>query len=151
MRINIIENSEVTETEITIECCKADDKILQLLNLMKKYESSDRRIIGISNGETYCIDKKDILYFESVDRKTFCYTSDGIYEISMKLYEIEEQFENDDYIRISKSAIVNLNKIKSIRPDFGSKILATMENGEKIYISRQYVPVLKKKLGIGDK
>ncbi|MDE5984086.1 MAG: LytTR family transcriptional regulator DNA-binding domain-containing protein [Eubacterium sp.] len=151
MRINIIENSEVTETEITIECCKADDKILQLLNLIKKYECSDRRIIGISNGETYCIDKKDILYFESVDRKTFCYTSDGIYEISMKLYEIEEQFENDDYIRISKSAIVNLNKIKSIRPDFGSKILATMENGEKIYISRQYVPVLKKKLGIGDK
>lgn len=89
------------------------------------------------------------MYFETVDRKTFCYTADGVYEITLKLYEIEEKYENTDYIRISKSSIVNLNKIKSIRPDFGGKILATMENNEKIYISRQYVPVLKRKLGIG--
>ena len=67
------------------------------------------------------------------------------------LDEIEEKYENTDYIRISKSSIANLDKIKSIRPDFGGKILATMENNEKIYISRQYVPILKKKLGIGGK
>ena len=69
----------------------------------------------------------------------------------MRLYEIEEKYKNIDYIRISKSSIVNLNKIKSIRPDFGGKILATMENKEKIYISRQYVQNFKKKLGIGGK
>lgn len=151
MTVNIIEKPDIKETKITIECHKADDEILQLLNLIKKYEDRDKKLIGISNGETYCIDKKNVLYFESVDRKTFCYTADGIYETAMKLYEIEEQFAGDDYMRISKSAIVNLNNIKSIRPDFGGRILATMENGEKIYISRQYVPVFKKKLGIGDK
>ena len=59
------------------------------------------------------------------------------------------EYSSADYIRISKSSIANLGKIKSIRPDFGGKILATMENNEKIYISRQYVPLLKKKLGIG--
>lgn len=149
MTVNIIENADVKEVKITIECCKVDDGILQLLNSIKKYEDRNKKLIGISNEETYCIDKKDILYFESVDRKTFCYTADGIYETAMKLYEIEEQFTSDDYMRISKSAIVNLNNIKSIRPDFGGRILATMENGEKIYISRQYVSVLKKKLGIG--
>lgn len=151
MTVNVIEKSDIKETKITIECRRADDEVLQLLNLIKKYESGNKKLTGISNGEIYCIDKKDVLYFESVDRKTFCYTADGIYETAMKLYEIENQFENDDYIRISKSAIVNLNKIKSIRPDFGGRILATMENGEKIYISRQYVPIFKKKLGIGDK
>ena len=121
-------------------------------NIIKKVVNSwksNRKIIGISKGETYCIEQESILYFETVDRKTFCYTADGVYEITLKLYEIEEKYENTDYIRISKSSIVNLNKIKSIRPDFGGKILATMENNEKIYISRQYVPVLKRKLGIG--
>ena len=56
-----------------------------------------------------------------------------------------------DYMRISKSCIVNLKKIHSLKPDFGGKILATMENNEKLYISRQYVSVLKEKLGLGGK
>lgn len=148
---NIIENSNIKETKITIECNKVDSQILKILELINKSDNNDKKIIGISKGETYCIDKDSILYFETVDRKTFCYTIDGVYEITLKLYEIEEKYENTDYIRISKSSIVNLDKIKSIRPDFGGKILATMENDEKIYISRQYVPILKKKLGIGGK
>lgn len=149
MIINMVENPNIKETKITIECNKANNQILKIISLIKNYESNDKKIIGISKGETYCIEQNDVLYFETVDRKTFCYTAKGEYEISLKLYEIEEKYENTDYIRISKSSIVNINKIKSLRPDFGGKILATMESNEKIYISRQYVPVLKKKLGIG--
>ena len=52
-------------------------------------------------------------------------------------------------MRISKSTVINLNRIKSIRPDFGGKILATMENGEKVSVSRQYANEFKTKLGIG--
>ncbi len=149
MIINMVENSNIKETKITIECNKVDSQILKIISLIKNYESNDKKIIGISKGETYCIEQDDVLYFETVDRKTFCYTANGEYEISLKLYEIEEKYENTDYIRISKSSIVNLKKIRSLRPDFGGKILATMESNEKIYISRQYVPILKKKLGIG--
>ncbi len=54
--------------------------------------------------EFYCIEQESILYFEIVDRKTFCYTADGVYEITLKLYEIEEKYENTDYIIISKSS-----------------------------------------------
>ncbi len=151
MIIKIIEKSDIEEPKITIECKKADRKILKIVELINKSDSNDKKIIGLSNGESYCIDLENILYFETVDRKTFCYTSDGVYEIPLKLYEIEDKYEYTDYIRISKFGIANLNKIKSLRPDFGGKLLATMENGEKIYISRQYVPVLKKKLGIGGK
>ena len=149
MIVNMIENSNIKETKVTIECSKVDSQILKIIELIKKSDNTDKKIIGILNGETYCIDKDNVLYFEAVDRKTFFYTEDGVYETVLKLYEIEEKYEDTDYIRISKSSIVNLNKIKSIRPDFGGKILATMENNEKIYISRQYVPVLKRKLGIG--
>ena len=74
-----------------------------------------------------------------------------VYELGFKLYEIEERYKLMDYMRISKSCIVNLKKIHSLKPDFGGKILATMENNEKLYISRQYASVLKEKLGLGGK
>lgn len=84
-----------------------------------------------------------------MERKTFCYTSDRVYELELRLYELEEKYGAMDFMRISKSLIVNLQRISSLKPDFGGKILATLENGEKLYISRQYAPVLKEKLGLG--
>ena len=65
-----------------------------------------------------------------------------------KLYELEELFCGTDFFRASKSYIVNLKKVKSIRPAFNGRFEAHMKNGEKVMISRQYVPVLKEKLGL---
>jgi len=149
--VNIIENSNIKETKINIECNKTDESIIKLVSLIKNINNNGRKIIGISQGETYCLEQDRILYFESVDRKTFCYTDDSVFEVGMKLYEIDEKYENTSYLRISKSVIVNLNRVKSVKPEFDGKMLATMDNDEKIYISRQYVPIFKKKIGIGGK
>ena len=151
MIVNIIENSNIKETKISIECNKTDESIIKLVSLIKNINNNDRKIIGISQGETYCLEQDRILYFESVDRKTFCYTEDSVFEVGMKLYEIDEKYENTSYLRISKSVIVNLNRVKSVKPEFDGKMLATMDNSEKIYISRQYVSEFKKKIGIGGK
>ena len=41
-----------------------------------------------------------------------------------------------------------MEKIEYLSPPFSGKLEAHLKNGEKIVISRQYVPVLKAKLGI---
>lgn len=151
MIVNIIENSNIKETKINIECNKTDESIIKLISIIKNINKNDKKVIGISRGETYCLDKNEVLYFETVDRKTFCYTVDNVFEVGMKLYEIEENYEDTSFLRISKSIIVNLNRVKSVKPEFDGKMLATMDNGEKIYISRQYVSEFKKKIGIGGK
>ena len=109
--------------------CKKNRKYVEFNKILKNTKTTRKLKVN------FIIDKNSITIYDENKNKA--------------VYEIEEKYENTDYIRISKSSIVNLNKIKSIRPDFGGKILATMENNEKIYISRQYVPILKKKLGIG--
>ena len=149
MIVNIIENSDITETKINIECNKTDESIIKLISLIKNINNNDKKIIGISQGETFCLDQNDILYFEAIDRKTFCYTKEDVFDVGMRLYEIEEKYEDTSFLRISKSFIVNLNRVKSVKPEFDGKMLATMDNGEKIYISRQYVSLFKKKIGIG--
>lgn len=150
MIVNMTENAELKETVVTIECRKADSDILRLISAIKNFDNS-QKIVCTANGETYFIDCGEILYFESVDRNTFCYTESKVYETPLKLYEIEEMYEGCDFIRSTKSTVININRIKSVRPEFGGKITATMENGEKMFISRQYVPVFKQKLGIGGK
>lgn len=95
------------------------------------------------------IEPKQVYYFEAVDNRVFAYCEKWVFEIKKKLYELERQFENTDFIRVSKSVIVNLTKIQRLTPAFNSRFEALLKNGEKIIISRQYVPDMKKKLGIG--
>ena len=88
------------------------------------------------------------MYFEAVDNKIFAYASEETYEIRRKLYELEQDFVHTDFLRISKSAIVNTSKIAYVKPIFNGRFEAKLKNGEKIIISRQYVAELKKKIGI---
>ena len=71
-----------------------------------------------------------------------------IMEFDKAMYELEERFVGTDFLRVSKSVIMNLSKVKSLSPAFNGRFEATMKNGEKVIVSRQYVPVLKEKLGL---
>ena len=52
------------------------------------------------------------------------------------------------FLRISKSMIVNLKKIKTVKSDLSGRMEATMLNGEKIVISRNYVKEIKRRLDL---
>ena len=49
-------------------------------------------------------------------------------------------------MRAGRSAIVNFRRIRSIRPELGGRLMVTMDNGERLYVSRQYAVGMKEKL-----
>ena len=49
-------------------------------------------------------------------------------------------------MRISKSVVVNLMKIKALKPAMNGRFSAVLSNGEEVIISRKYVPCLKEKI-----
>ena len=74
--------------------------------------------------------------------------SKSTYESELKLYELEQQLEEKDFIRISKQSIINLKKVKSLKADINRKIRVTLQNGEQILVSRMYSDELRKRLGV---
>lgn len=146
MKIIIEEKTSKDEEDtIIVRCDTIDDSIMKLLHQLK---SKDELIIGNENGNIARIRPQDVYYFEAVDHKVFLYTEKKVYEIKQKLYEIEELYQGMDYFRVSKSVILNLSKIQYLSPVLGSRLEATLLNGEHIMISRQYVATLKVLLGI---
>lgn len=145
VRIIIEELKDGEEEEIIIRSNNIDDSILQMIYGVKM---NTQKMVGLYNGRMAMIEPKDIFYFESVDNKTFIYCEKQIFESKMKLYEIETQYENTDFFRASKSIILNLSKIKNLSPAFNGRFEALLKNNEKVIISRQFVPILKKKLGL---
>lgn len=145
MRISIKEGEQYAETEILIRCRKTDPELVKLISLLQVF---DRKLTGIREGQTFLLEAADILYIDTADKKTFLYTAGEVYETPLRLYELEERLTTSDFFRASKSSIINFNGIRSLRPDFGGRMFATMVNGEQLVISRQYVPYVKQKLGL---
>ena len=145
MKITVEESPNYSETEIIIKCSGVDDEIQRLLSLLK---GSEEKIPGIADGTTHFIEPEDIFYFESVDKKTFMYTESEVLETPLRLYEIEEKLAQQDFFWASKSTIINISKIEKLSSRFNGRLDVLLENNEKLIISRQYVPVIKKILGL---
>ena len=143
MKIEIIEGYD--GIEVTIRCPKATEDIRKLESLL---HSHARKLSCTKDGITHLIDTGEVLYFESVDKQSFLYTESEVYELSLKLYELEEMLSDVGFIRSAKSQVLNTHKIASLRPDFGSRIEVTMIGGERLIVSRQYAKSLKERLGI---
>ena len=143
MKIEI--NEGFPEIGVVINCSEVSDEVRKIETVLRYH---DKKVVGVRNGQTHLIDRHDVLYFESVDKRCFIYTSDETYETSLKLYETEEDISEPCFFRSSKSQVINIMKIVSLCPDFDGRIEATMENGEKLIVSRQYAKLLKERLGL---
>lgn len=145
MKINIRTDSSISETEISITCSQLTPEVERLISLVRVM---DMKITGEKNGQIHILDISEILYIDTVDKKTFLYTKTEVYESSLRLYELEAQLEGTEFFRANKSCIINFEQIKALKSDIDGRILLTMSNGEKLYVSRQYAPFVKKKLGV---
>jgi DNA-binding LytR/AlgR family response regulator len=106
----------------------------------------DLKLTGRQDGQTFILDAAKVLYIDTVDKHTFFYTQVAFYESDLRLYELEEKLTPYGFIRANKSCIINFNHINTIKADLDGRLLITMSNQEKLYVSRQYAPILKKRL-----
>lgn len=141
--INIDEN--MPETEITISCNQLTDEIE---NIMATLRIMNQQMLVYKDEENHLLDVSCISYIEALERKTFVYTENDVFESKLRLYEIEEKLCRLGFFRISKSCLVNLKYIKTIRKDVERRIRLTLKNGEQIMVSRQYAEEIKKRLGV---
>jgi len=145
VKISINIDPSLKDTEIVVNCAALTpetESVIAALRIM------DSQMTVIKDDESFIIDIAGIAYIESVDRRTFVYTESECYETKLKLYEMEERLCGSGFLRISRSCLVHLRFVRSIKAEFDRKLRLTLENGEQMIVSRQYADELKKRLGV---
>ena len=133
-------------TEKLVNNLDEEGVILQYIRLTKDFEEikeyvqhkGDALIGYTQNNERMSVRVEDILYFEIVDGIVFAYTVDNVYEIKGRLYQVEEKVSKRTICRASKTMLVNVEHIISVRTALNGRLYARMENGEEILITRRY-------------
>lgn len=141
VKVEVIE--ELEEPEITIRCSNNNDQIKAIVDYL---ESIKVTLIGKKDGEKFVLNLQDIYYFESVENRTFAYVEKDVYEVNFRIYELVEMYKNTTFIQVSKACIVNIKYIKKITTLVNGRILAVLENDEKMIITRVYANEFKRRL-----
>ncbi|MBB2183730.1 LytTR family transcriptional regulator DNA-binding domain-containing protein [Lachnospiraceae bacterium MD1] len=138
-----LEQRKEKEIEVIVRYHEMNSDVKRLV---QKIESCNHTVVGSDNGRQYKISIYDIYYIESVDKKTFIYTRDQVFRSEKKLYHFVEELKEYDFVQVSKSCILNLDVLEYIKSLYNSRMEATLINGEKITISRTYLPIIKEAL-----
>lgn len=142
MKMILTENPN-TELTVTVEYPRQSS---QLTRIIKKLKSEEQFLIGSENGRNYKVMVPDIFYIESVDKRTFIYTKGMVFRSEKQLYRLEEELKEYDFAKVSRTCLVNVNELVHIKALPNSRLEAELSNGEKIVVSRTYIPEIKRKV-----
>lgn len=131
------------EPQVNITYDELTPEVEKLIDFLK---GNRLRLTGKVGDETVVINAADILYIESVDDKTFAYTSDKVVQLKYSLAALTEMLNDIRFFRCSKSMILNIDKIERLKSLPSNRIDATMKGGEHILITRTYATELRRRL-----
>lgn len=107
-------------------------------------EGKTSKISARYNDEMILLSPEAILYLESVDGVTWAYLPDKVCRIYESLEKAVLAWGERGFFRCSKSMVINIYRISTLKSEPGNRILARMENGEKVMISRRYARELRR-------
>ena len=146
MNIELKVDEKYIEDKIIIQASKISEDITKAFELLKQI-NEEKFTVSLED-ETFFVIDKDIESVYSTDKKVYVKTENNTYQSKQRLYEFEALLPKKDFIRISNSEIINLNKVQSIN----TKILGSIEikfySGYVTYSSRRYISQIKEALNI---
>jgi DNA-binding LytR/AlgR family response regulator len=140
-------SEDIKEPYAVIHTAELTPEIAELAREISQFQSGKAVLIGNLDDRMVVIDPEKIVLIRVESEKVYIVTEEATYRIGKRMYELLEVL-GKDFMQVSKSAAVNLKYLESVEPSFNGVMLLHMKNGEKEYISRKFVPQLKKYLGL---
>jgi len=122
------------------------EEISAISRLIENIKQKD--FIILQQEERYIVVKLQDIYMVRLEEKMVAlYGKSEKYYSKLRLYEVEEQL-GSDFMQISKTTLINRKQIESVEPSFSGTMYLKLKNQCRDYISRKYLPELKKYLGL---
>ena len=146
MKVNLFVSKDVEEPYAEIHTNELNENITKAMSILENDETNELLAVK-KDSDIALLEYDDIFMFRVENKQVNVFTKDYDYIIKKPLYQIEENL-NSDFVRISKTTIVNLKKIKRVAPSLRGMMFIELKNGLKDNISRKYLPNFKQALDL---
>ena len=148
MKLNVEIDTNIEEPAALITTPRMTEEVTRVVDFISKLDDITTVISGIRDDKVELLEQESIFRIYAEEGKVLARTESGLYQIRLRLYELEERLDDSKFVRISNSEIVNLKKVKSLDLSFVGTICMELSNGEVSYVSRRYVSKIKRLLGL---
>ena len=146
MKVNLFVSKDIEEPYADIHTNELTDNVTKAMSILESDESSD--MLAVKKGSDIALLQFSEVYMLRVeDKQVKVYAENADYLIKKPLYQVEETLSSD-FVRISKTTIVNLKKIERVAPSLKGMMFIQLKNGLKDNISRKYLPDFKNALDL---
>lgn len=146
MQIEIKIDHSCKEAKVIVVTDKITDEINALVK--KLAQDTPQLLAGLQGDTLKILDQADIIRLYATNGKVYAETEEGEYQLRLRLYELEERLDKDNFVRISNSEIINLKRVKGFDLSYTGTICVSFQNDTVTYVSRRYVKKIKQVLGI---
>ena len=146
MKVNLFVSRDIKEPHADIHTNELTENVTKAISILENDDVSD--MLAVKRGSDIALlELSDIFMLRVEDKQVKVYTDNEDYFIKKPLYQVEENL-NMDFVRISKTTIVNLKKIERVAPSLRGMMFIQLKNGLKDNISRKYLPEFKQALDL---
>lgn len=138
MKIILDVQEDIEEDEIYIRCKELNQDIVNIQKQLQSTISKKKELIVYRDETEYYLSLEQVLFFETSGRDIMLHTKNQAYLVKQKLYELEEMLP-DNFVRISKSTIVNVSLVYAIKRNSVTGGMVEFQNTHKqVSVSRNY-------------
>lgn len=146
MQVEIKIDDSCAEPKIVILTAAVTDEVKDLVR--KLSEEAPQILSGSRDDKFEVLEEEELIRIYASGGKVFAVTQKGEYTLRLRLYEAENRLDHHRFVRISNSEIINLKQVLHFDLSFTGTICVRLSNGTCAYVSRRYVPKIKKLLGV---
>ncbi|MFA9464864.1 MAG: LytTR family DNA-binding domain-containing protein [Velocimicrobium sp.] len=143
MIIKVEQDVSKNEIEVLIKHNNMKHEVERIVSLI---QLAEKQIQCSMHGKEKLVNVSDIYYIESVDKKTFVYCEHEVYRTELRLYQLLNILLKFGFVQVSKSCILNLSMLESFKPLMNSRLEALLKNGERLFVTRKYLVMVKHEL-----
>ena len=148
MHVEIKINPDISEVTAIIHAPKITPDLMALVETLEGAEDKASLLVAKSDDKVFLIEPEQAEIIRTDGREIKLFDQKGKeYTLTKPLNKIRERFSKH-FVRISKSAIVNINRVDHLSNSFNGTMYIVMKNGVSDYISRKYLTDFQNRLDI---
>ena len=125
-----------------------DESIRRLSGFIERENYKHMLLSCYKDDEIHQVKCREIFYIESLMEVQYIHMNGEIYCTRKRLYELERILPVE-FVRASKSVLLNMTKVERYKPIPGGIMMAEFENGDSTYIFRKYLKGLRAQIKEG--
>jgi two-component system LytT family response regulator len=124
-----------------------DERVIALLQAMAPGRRHLTRIPVRTEGRVHLLDLTDVDWISAADNYVTLHAGPREYLVRDTMGRLERELDPDAFVRIHRSTIVRVERVRELLPDFHGDFTVVLKNGTELTLSRGYRPKLEALLG----